>query len=351
MIIMAKINFGGVEENVVTREEFPLAKALEVLKNETIAVIGYGVQGPGQALNLKDNGFNVIVGQRQGSRSWDKAVADGWVPGETLFDIEEAAQRGSIIQYLLSDAGQIAVWPTIKKHLTPGKALYFSHGFGITYKDRTGIIPPAEVDVILIAPKGSGTSLRRMFLQGRGLNSSYAIFQDATGKAWERVIALGIGIGSGYLFETTFQREVYSDLTGERGTLMGAIQGLFAAQYDTLREHGHTPSEAFNETVEELTQSLMPLIAENGMDWMYANCSTTAQRGALDWWKKFRDAAKPVFDELYGQVACGNEAQRSIDSNSQPDYREKLEKELQTMRESEMWQAGAVVRKLRPENN
>lgn len=348
---MAKINFGGVEENVVTREEFPLAKALEVLKNETIAVIGYGVQGPGQALNLKDNGFNVIVGQRQGSRSWDKAVADGWVPGETLFDIEEAAQRGSIIQYLLSDAGQIAVWPTIKKHLTPGKALYFSHGFGITYKDRTGIIPPAEVDVILIAPKGSGTSLRRMFLQGRGLNSSYAIFQDATGKAWERVIALGIGIGSGYLFETTFQREVYSDLTGERGTLMGAIQGLFAAQYDTLREHGHTPSEAFNETVEELTQSLMPLIAENGMDWMYANCSTTAQRGALDWWKKFRDAAKPVFDELYGQVACGNEAQRSIDSNSQPDYREKLEKELQTMRESEMWQAGAVVRKLRPENN
>ena len=274
---MAQINFGGVKENVVTREEFPLAKALEVLKNETIAVIGYGVQGPGQALNLKDNGFNVIVGQRRGSKTWDKAVADGWIPGETLFDIEEAARRGTIIQYLLSDAGQIAVWPTIQKHLTPGKALYFSHGFGITYKDRTGIIPPADVDVILIAPKGSGTSLRRMFLQGRGLNSSYAIFQDATGKAWDRVIALGIGVGSGYLFETTFQREVYSDLTGERGTLMGAIQGIFAAQYDTLREHGHTPSEAFNETVEELTQSLMPLIAENGMDWMYANCSTKSE--------------------------------------------------------------------------
>ena len=275
---MAQINFGGVKENVVTREEFPLAKALEVLKNETIAVIGYGVQGPGQALNLKDNGFNVIVGQRRGSKTWDKAVADGWIPGETLFDIEEAARRGTIIQYLLSDAGQIAVWPTIQKHLTPGKALYFSHGFGITYKDRTGIIPPADVDVILIAPKGSGTSLRRMFLQGRGLNSSYAIFQDATGKAWDRVIALGIGVGSGYLFETTFQREVYSDLTGERGTLMGAIQGIFAAQYDTLREHGHTPSEAFNETVEELTQSLMPLIAENGMDWMYANCTTGSTR-------------------------------------------------------------------------
>lgn len=348
---MAKINFGGIEENVVTREEFPLSKALDVLKNETIAVIGYGVQGPGQSLNLKDNGFRVIVGQRKDSKSWDKAVADGWVPGETLFEIEEAAEKGTIIQYLLSDAGQITMWPTIKKHLTPGKALYFSHGFGITYKERSGIVPPSDVDVILIAPKGSGTSLRRMFLQGRGLNSSYAIFQDATDKAWERVVALGIGVGSGYLFETTFKREVYSDLTGERGSLMGAIQGLFAAQYDTLRANGHTPSEAFNETVEELTQSLMPLIAENGMDWMYANCSTTAQRGALDWWEKFRDATKPVFEELYSQVACGNEAQRSIDSNSRPDYREKLEKELQTMRESEMWQAGATVRRLRPENN
>ncbi len=348
---MAKMNFGGVEENVVTREEFPLEKAQETLKDETIAIIGYGVQGPGQALNLRDNGFKVIVGQRQPSKSWDKAVADGFVPGETLFSIEEAAERGTIIQYLLSDAAQIAMWETLKKYLTPGKALYFSHGFGITYKERTGIIPPADVDVILVAPKGSGTSLRRMFVAGRGLNSSYAIFQDATGKAKDRVIALGIGIGSGYLFETTFKREVYSDLTGERGTLMGAIQGIFEAQYSVLRSHGHTPSEAFNETVEELTQSLMPLVAENGMDWMYANCSTTAQRGALDWKDKFRDAVLPVFKDLYESVASGNEAQRSIDTNSQPDYRVKLEAELKELHDSEMWRAGKVVRGLRPENN
>ena len=345
------MNFGGVNENVVTRDEFPLEKAREVLKNETIAVIGYGVQGPGQALNLKDNGFNVIVGQRKGGKTWEKAVADEWVPGETLFDIDEACERGTIIQYLLSDAAQIEVWPRVKKALTPGKALYFSHGFGITYKERTGIIPPKDVDVIMVAPKGSGTSLRRMFLQGRGLNSSYAIFQDATGKAYNRVIALGIGVGSGYLFETDFKREVYSDLTGERGTLMGAIQGILLAQYEVLRENGHTPSEAFNETVEELTQSLMPLFAENGMDWMYANCSTTAQRGALDWMGKFYDATKPVFEHLYQEVASGNEAQRSIDTNSKPNYREGLEKELKALRESEMWQAGAVVRKLRPENN
>ena len=347
---MAKLNFGGVEENVATREEFPLAKAQKVLKDETIAIIGYGVQGPGQALNLRDNGFNVIVGQRQPSKSWDKAIADGFEPGETLFSIEEAAKRGTIIQYLLSDAAQIAKWETIKEQLTPGKALYFSHGFGITYRDRTGIVPPADVDVILVAPKGSGTSLRRMFVEGRGLNSSYAIHQDATGRAEERVIALGIGIGSGYLFETTFQKEVYSDLTGERGTLMGAIQGIFEAQYTVLRERGHSPSEAFNETVEELTQSLMPLVAENGMDWMYANCSTTAQRGALDWKNKFRDAVLPVFNDLYDNVAAGEEAQRSIDSNSQPDYREKLQGELDELHNSEMWQAGRVVRGLRPEN-
>ncbi len=347
---MAKLNFGGVEEEVVMREEFPLDKALETLKDETIAVIGYGVQGPGQSLNLKDNGFNVIVGQRSPSASWDKAVKDGWIPGENLFGIEEAAKRASIICYLLSDAAQIAVWENLKPHLTAGKALYFSHGFTVTYNNRSGIIPPNDVDVILVAPKGSGTSLRRMFLAGRGLNSSYAVHQDATGKARQRAIALGIGVGSGYLFETTFKKEVYSDLTGERGSLMGAIAGLFEAQYEVLRSRGHSPSEAFNETVEELTQSLMPLVAENGMDWMYANTSTTAQRGALDWKGKFKNAVLPVFNELYDSVAAGHEAQKSIDSNSQPDYREKLEEELKEIRESEMWRTGKVVRSLRPEN-
>ncbi|HEY1060831.1 MAG TPA: ketol-acid reductoisomerase [Daejeonella sp.] len=347
---MAKINFGGVTEEVVTREEFPLDKAREVLKDETVAIIGYGVQGPGQALNLRDNGIRVIIGQRKDSKTWDKAIADGWVPGETLFEIEEAAEKGTIIQYLLSDAGQIALWPTIKKYLTPGKALYFSHGFGITYKEQTGIVPPADVDVILVAPKGSGTSLRRLFLAGKGLNSSFAIHQDATGKGRTRAIALGIGVGSGYLFETDFRKEVYSDLTGERGTLMGAIAGIFEAQYNTLRRNGHSPSEAFNETVEELTQSLMPLVAENGMDWMYANCSTTAQRGALDWKGRFRDATQPVFDELYDSVASGKEAERTIKLNSQPDYRVKLEAELKTLHDSEIWQAGQAVRSLRPEN-
>ena len=408
---MAEMNFGGVIETVVTSKEFSLEKAREVLKNETIAVIGYGIQGPGQACNLRDNGFNVIVGQREG-KTYEKAKADGWVPGKTLFSIEEAAEKGTIICMLLSDAGQIQAWPKIKKYLTPGKALYYSHGFAINWSDRTGVVPPADIDVIMVAPKGSGTSLRTMFCEGRGLNCSYAVYQDATGKAlyyshgfainWsdrtgvvppadvdvimvapkgsgtslrtmfcegrglncsyavyqdatgkaeEKTIAFGIGIGAGYMFKTTFQREATSDLTGERGSLMGAIEGLLEAQYDVLRENGHSPSEAFNETVEELTQSLMPLFAQKGMDWMYANCSTTAQRGALDWAPRFRDAIKPVMEWLYYSVKTGNEAQISIDSNSKPDYRDGLNKELEAMRNKEMWRAAETVRKLRPENN
>jgi ketol-acid reductoisomerase len=346
---MRQIKIGQNPETVVERADYPPERIKQILGNETVAVLGYGVQGRGQSLNMKDNGVNVIIGLRQGGQGWDLAVKDGWVAGRTLFPMEDAARRGTIIQYLLSDAGQKEQWPTLKPLLTAGKALYFSHGFSIVYADQTGVIPSKDIDVILVAPKGSGTTVRRLFLEGRGINASFAIHQDATGKARDRALALGIAIGSGYLFETTFQKEVFSDLTGERGVLMGAIYGLWLAQYEVLREHGHSPSEAFNETVEEATQSLYPLIAENGMDWMYANCSTTAQRGALDWFKKFRDAAKPVFEDLYNKVQRGDETRRVLEANSRPDYRQQLEKELKEVADSEMWQAGTVVRSLRPE--
>ncbi len=347
---MATLNFGGVAERVVTRDEFPLSKARDVLKEDVVAVLGYGVQGPGQALNMRDNGINVIIGQREGTKSWEKALNDGWVTGKTLFPLEEAAKRGTILQYLLSDAAQKEFWSTLKPHLTKRKTLYFSHGFSITYKDLTAVIPPPDIDVILVAPKGSGRTVRENYLNGSGINASFAVFQDFTGKAQERTLALGIAIGSGFLFPTTFQNEVYSDLTGERGVLMGAIAGLMEAQYNCLRSHGHSPSEAFNETVEEATQSLYPLVGRHGMDWMFANTSTTAQRGALDWKNKFRDAVVPVFENLYDRVVSGEETKIVLDKNSQPDYREKLDKELKEIRESEMWQAGAEVRKLRPEN-
>jgi ketol-acid reductoisomerase len=346
---MREIKIGNVTETVVERSDFPPERLRSILGSETVAVLGYGVQGRGQSLNMKDNGVTVLVGQREKSRSWDLAVQDGWVPGKTLFPIEEAVRRGTIVQYLLSDAGQKEQWPALKPLLTKGKALYFSHGFSIVYSDQTGVVPPKDIDVILVAPKGSGTTVRRLFLEGKGINASYAIHQDATGRAKDRCLACGIAIGSGFLFPTTFQKEVFSDLTGERGVLMGAIYGLWLAQYEVLREHGHSPTEAFNETVEEATQSLYPLIAENGMDWMYANCSTTAQRGALDWFLRFRDASRPVFEELYQKVAAGEETRRVLEANSRPDYRQQLEKELKAVAESEMWQAGALVRSLRPE--
>ncbi len=348
---MANINFGGTTEEVVTREEFPLDKAREVLKNEVVAILGYGPQGYGQSLNMRDNGINVIIGQRKGGKGWNDAVRDGWVEGKNLFSsIEEAIGKATIVQYLLSDAGQKEQWPKIKPLLKKGQALYFSHGFSIVFKDQTGVIPPAEVDVILVAPKGSGRTVRSNFLAGSGINASFAVFQDATGRARERAIACGIAIGSGYLFPTTFQKEVHSDLTGERGVLIGAIAGLMKAQYDVLRKGGHSPSEAFNETVEEATQSLYPLIGNHGMDWMFAACSTTAQRGALDWAPKFEAASKPVFEELYKSVLEGKETKRVLDTCSAPDYREKLDAELKVMHDSEMWQAGAAVRGLRPEN-
>lgn len=346
---MKEIRIGDTVEVCIERSDYPLDRVRDILKNETVAVLGYGVQGRGQSLNMRDNGIRVIVGQRPGGKAYELCLQDGWKPGETLFDLEEAAARGTVVQYLLSDAGQKDMWPKIKPHLTPGKALYFSHGFSVVFSDQTGVVPPPDIDVILVAPKGSGTTVRRHFLEGKGINSSFAIHQDATGRARERCLALGIAIGSGYLFETTFAKEVISDLTGERGVLMGAIYGLWLAQYEVLREHGHSPSEAFNETVEEATQSLYPLIAEKGMDWMYANCSTTAQRGALDWFKAFRDATKPVFEKLYQAVASGAETRRVLEANSRPDYRQQLEKELKEIAESEMWQAGAQVRALRPE--
>ncbi|MGB9499874.1 MAG: ketol-acid reductoisomerase [Dissulfuribacterales bacterium] len=345
---MAKIDFGGVVEDIITSDEFSIDKARDILKDEKIAILGYGVQGPAQALNMRDNGINVIIGQIEGDEYWEKAIRDGFVPGESLFPLKEAAQKGTIIMELLSDAGQTATWPVIKECLNEGDALYFSHGFSIVYKEQTGVIPPENVDVILVAPKGSGTSVRTNFLAGDGINSSYAIDQDFTGRAKDRTIAIGIVVGSGYLFPTTFKKEVFSDLTGERGVLMGCLSGVMEAQYNVLRKNGHSPSEAFNETVEELTQSLIRLVDQNGMDWMFSNCSATAQRGALDWSPKFRDAVMPVFENLYERVATGKETKRVLEVNSAPDYKEKLQVELDEIKNSEMWSAGAAVRSLRP---
>ena len=346
---MKKININGFEESITERSDYPIEKCKIILKMETTAILGYGPQGYGQGLNMRDQGFNVILGLRKG-KSWEKALADGWVKNKNLFNIEEAVKRATIVQYLLSDAGQIHAWPIVKNNLNPGSALYFSHGFGIVFNKDTGIIPPSNIDVILVAPKGSGLTVRTHFQAGKGINSSFAIHQDFTGKARGRCIATAFAIGSGHLFETTFEKEVHSDLTGERCVLMGLIQGAFLAQYEVLRDHGHSPSEAYNETIEEALESLYPLVPEKGMDWMYSNCSTTAQRGALDWAPKFKNTLKPIIEDCYQKVLSGEEARRSIKSNSNPNYRKELDKELDEINNQEMWIAGKELRKLRPEN-
>ncbi len=349
---MVKLDFGGVKEDITTRQEFTLEQAQKILKSEVVATLGYGIQGRAQSLNMRDNGVKVIIGQENTGfhkAYYDLAVQDGWVPGKTLFPMEEAARRGTIKQFLLTDAGQREMWPVVKGTLKEGDALYFSHGFSIVYGKITGVVPPKNIDVILVAPKGSGTSVRRNFVAGSGINCSFAVHQDYTGKAMNRVKAMGIAIGGGYLFPTTFEKEVFSDLTGERGVLMGALAGVMEAQYNCLREHGHSPSEAFNETVEELTQSLIRLVDENGMDWMFGNCSETARIGALRWRNRFRDCAKPLFESLYELVVSGEETRIVLEKSAEPDYRQKLADELKAMGNSEMWRAGVTVRSLRPE--
>ena len=346
---MKELNINGFREQIIERSDYPIEKCKNILKGKCTAILGYGPQGRGQGLNMRDQGFNVIIGLRKGN-SWKNALDDGWVEGENLFGIEEATNRGNIIQFLLSDAGQIEAWPTVKNNLNDGDTLYFSHGFGIIFNKDTKIIAPDNINVVLVAPKGSGLTVRNHFLEGRGINSSYAIHQDYDGIAKEITIATAFAIGSGHLFETTFEKEVHSDLTGERCVLMGLIQGAFLAQYEVLRENGHSPSEAYNETIEEGLESLYPLVSEKGMDWMYSNCSTTAQRGALDWAPRFKEVLKPVINDCYQKVISGEEAKRAISSNSKPNYRKKLNEELEEINSQEMWLAGKQLRPLRPEN-
>merc|ERR1712225_25116 len=344
------LDFAGTKETVYERADWPVPKLQEYFKNDTLALIGYGSQGHGQGLNARDNGLNVIVGVRKDGESWKQALEDGWVPGKTLFPIEEALEKGTIIMNLLSDAAQSQTWSQIKPYIKKGKTLYFSHGFSVVFKEDTKVEAPEDVDVILVAPKGSGRTVRTLFKEGRGINASVAVWQDVTGQAKEKAVALSMAVGCGYSYETTFEKEVYSDLYGERGVLMGGIQGMFRAQYEVLRANGHSPSEAFNETVEEATQSLFPLIGQYGMDYMYAACSTTARRGALDWQHKFYDANLPVFKELYASVKDGSETRRSLEFNGRPTYNADLAKELAEIDAQEIWQAGKTVRGLRPDS-
>lgn len=347
-----EISINGITENIYIKNNFPKTFVDDVLENKTITTLGYGPQAMSQSLNLRDNGYNVILGIRKSDNpksSWMKAIQDKWIPDKNLFEIDEATNKGDIVQYLLSDAGQIDQWSTVNSNLKDEATLYFSHGFGIVYNDKTNIMPRKDNDVVLVAPKGPGIFVRQNYLNNDHVNASWAIFQNASGNADQTAVAMGFAIGCDNLFETTFHKETTSDLVGERSVLMGMIQGAFKAQYDLLREKDHSPSEAYNETVEEALRTLYPLISDKGMDWMYENCSTTAQRGAIDWAPRYYNAIKPIIAQCYEEVEAGMEAKIVIEANSSPDYREKLTKDLNNIKDQEIWQAYRVMRQFRPE--
>ena len=324
-------------DTIILSENYSPLKCKTMLEKDTISVLGYGPQGRSQSLNLRDNRHNVVLGLRKNGNSWHKAINDGWIQDNNLFSIDEATHKGTNIKYLISDAAQIDQWNSVKSNLKKNNTLYFSHGFGIHYKKYTNIIPPNDVNVIMVSPKCSGKTVRDNFLNGNGITSSFAIYNDYNG-AFNKCMALAFAIGNNYVFETTFEKEVISDLTGERCILMGMIQAAFLAQYKVLRKNGHSPLEAYHETIEEALTSLYPIINENGMDWLYKNCSQTAQRGAIDWANVFEPKLKPMIQECYDSVKNDTEIKRLIECNETPDYQTILQEELDDISEQEMWQ-------------
>lgn len=328
-------------ETMHTSNSYSADKCKQILKDETISVLGYGPQGKAQSLILRDLDYPVILGLREDGNSWDNAVSDGWIPNKNLFDIKGACEQGTIIKYLLSDSAQKTQWPVINYYLTKNKTLYFSHGFGLHFNEYTDIVPPKDVNVIMIAPKCSGNTVRKHFLEGKTINSSYAIHQDVD-NAFDKCMALGFSMGNKIMFETTIEKEVLSDLTGERCILMGLIQAAFSAQYKVLRQNGHGPIESYNETVEEALDSLYPLIKEKGMDWLYQNCSTTAQIGAIEWSKKFEAHLTPMIEECYNSVKTGGEVEKIINVDHK-----KLKNDLNDIKNQELWEVHREMNKIK----
>ena len=330
--------------NLVKSSNYNTNVCRDILRGQTVSVLGYGPQGMAQSMNLRDLNIPVNLGLRKDGESWKKATNDGWLPGHNLFEIDEACNRGTIIKFLLSDSAQKSNWDTVKSNLKSNDTLYFSHGFGVHFNKYTNIIPPEDVNVILVAPKCSGNTVRKHFLESKGINSSYAIYQDVN-NAQEICLALGFLMGNNYLFETTFEKEVLSDLTGERCMLMGLIQGAFSAQYKVLRKNGHDPVESYNETVEEALDSLYPLIKEKGMDWLYENCSKTAQVGALEWSKQFEELLIPKIQECYDSVKDESEVKKIMNLDQ-----EKLKQDLNELKEQELWQIHREMNNLKNTN-
>lgn len=271
---------------------------LDILKDKTIAVIGYGSQGHAQSQNLKDSGLHVIVSDLPGSSNWQQAEADGM----EIITTPEAAKRADIIQILVPDQFQAQIYSSqIKDHLKPGNALVFSHGFNIHFSQ---IIPPPDVDVYMVAPKGPGHLVRRVYKQGQGVPSLIAVYQDPSGKAKEMALAHAKGIGAtrAGVLETTFAEETETDLFGEQVVLCGGLTELIRSGFETLVEAGYQPEVAYFECLHEV-KLIVDLINENGISGMRYSISDTAEYGDLTRGKRIisedtREEMRCILDEI-----------------------------------------------------
>jgi ketol-acid reductoisomerase len=311
---------------------------LNILKGKKVAIIGYGIQGRGQALNLRDSGVEVVVSELEGTENYKLAVQDGFKP----VSVGEAAKLGDIIQILTQDHVQAQVYKEyIKPNLKKGKALCFSHGFNIHFKQ---IKPPKNVDVFMVAPKGPGALVRKMYVEGKGVPCLVAIFQDATGNALKLALAYAKGLGAAKagVIETTFKEETETDLFGEQAVLCGGASELIKAGFDTLVEAGYQPEIAYFEVLHEL-KLITDLIQETGISGMRRRVSNTACYGDLSRGKRvITERTRKEMKKILNEIQRGKFAREWIKENEagRPNFNKLL-------KEGDEHQIEAVGKKLR----
>lgn len=298
---------------------------LKLIADVKVAIIGYGIQGRGQALNLRDSGINVLVSELKGTPNYDQAIKDGF----EVLDAEEAAKAAGIVQILTQDHVQADVYKkAIEKNLTPGSALAFSHGFNIHFKQ---IVPPKDVDVFMVAPKGPGALVREMYEQGKGVPCIVAVHQDASGKARDIALAYAKAIGGtrAGVIETTFKEETETDLFGEQAVLCGGASELVKAGFDTLVEAGYQPEIAYFECLHEL-KLITDLVYKYGVTGMRKRVSDTAEYGDITRGKRvINDDTRKEMKKILEEIQSGSFAEEWIKENREgrPNYNAITERE------------------------